>query len=802
MSGFERCLTECSKERRSCILCDLPSYLAFSNELGKLYTLMTNIFFLEAKIREVSVFDLAADLARSVSAMPAKDPYRRVLCLLEEAVRRDIHFIDRHLDDYPQALFQCIWNSCWWYNRPGLGNYYYSSNNDSSRIPRHSGGSILHRLMEFWRTQKERSLGKFYWIRSLRPPHVRLGTANSKVLRGSGNVIYDVFFSKKSSHIITAEGQLIHLWDLVSGIILADIDTQDWDSRSIACTPDSQEIAVAGSDGSVHIFDIQSWRETRHFNMCDEPLHSVVYSQCGYHLAAAGLREMRVINTKDLSELIHIKTERNVQQRREFISAIAVSPDSCQIAVAFAGLDMSVQFFDINNAKKLHHIRMFAWPNCLEYSPDGKKIAVNYAAPRMGDSPPQWGIQVLEAVSGALLFTLTPHKKPVKSVAYSFDGKLIATGSEDGIVRLWNAETGSQLSALHGHTDEIMCLAFSQDTTLLASGSSDGAVFLWDLSIKEQTTLHRIGDDDHLVSVSFSSDGSRIVTGSLGYDKINIWKTKDGICTQCHLQEDDGGSENVVFSPDDTKIIGPNFDTIKIWDACNGYHILTIKPQIDVLSINKIRCFRNSSRIVATITTEEMKDKVIVWNAENGNEILMIDPGIPSLSDFALSPDETQLFVVSPQRSIFVYDIDTGGKVMTMEFPEHISDIEFFPSDAAYVTGGDHSMRTQIWDRENGQLLWQINASVDLKAVANGLPFLTNGEKGETVFFEQATGKQIAWFNDRIEHISTHRDGNIWAGISGLYLQIVKLEGRESVKRLAKPRRNYYWGKKGARHDF
>src|SRR5256886_7666717 len=60
------------------------------------------------------IFSLIQDVADALAAMPALHSRRRILALLDEALRRDVHFIDRH----PTTLFQCLWNSCWWYDCP------------------------------------------------------------------------------------------------------------------------------------------------------------------------------------------------------------------------------------------------------------------------------------------------------------------------------------------------------------------------------------------------------------------------------------------------------------------------------------------------------------------------------------------------------------------------------------------------------------------------------------------------------------------------------------------------------------
>ncbi len=66
------------------------------------------------------IFDLAEDFAAALDALPEAHPKHRMLRLFDEAIRRDIHFIDRH----PTTLFQCMWNTCWWYDCPEAPEHY------------------------------------------------------------------------------------------------------------------------------------------------------------------------------------------------------------------------------------------------------------------------------------------------------------------------------------------------------------------------------------------------------------------------------------------------------------------------------------------------------------------------------------------------------------------------------------------------------------------------------------------------------------------------------------------------------
>ncbi len=89
----------------------LPRHLIESHQWGSLEKSLTDWRFLEAKALAGLVFELAQDFSDAVQAIPHEV---RNLRLLEDVLRRDIQFVARHVDDYPHALFQCPWNSCWW----------------------------------------------------------------------------------------------------------------------------------------------------------------------------------------------------------------------------------------------------------------------------------------------------------------------------------------------------------------------------------------------------------------------------------------------------------------------------------------------------------------------------------------------------------------------------------------------------------------------------------------------------------------------------------------------------------------
>jgi WD40 repeat protein len=142
----------------------LCRHLIAADRLAELAGLLHDLRWLETKTEAGLVFDLANDYREAVATLPEENGQRRLLRLLEEALRRDFHFIARH----PTTLFQCLWNSCWWYDAPETARHYVSpkdQGNGPATLPWRQPGPKLHRLMELWRDSRG---NRSAWRRCLR----------------------------------------------------------------------------------------------------------------------------------------------------------------------------------------------------------------------------------------------------------------------------------------------------------------------------------------------------------------------------------------------------------------------------------------------------------------------------------------------------------------------------------------------------------------------------------------------------------------------------------------------------------
>jgi len=170
--------------------------------------------------------------------------------------------------------------------------------------------------------------------------------------------------------------------------------------------------------------------------------------------------------------------------------------------------------------------------------------------------------------------TLKGHSDSVNSIAFSPDGSLLASGSDDTTIKLWDVKSHSEIATLKGHSNSVNSIAFSPDGNLLASGSDDKTIKLWDVRSRTLfgTLQHSTGS---VYSIIFSPDGSLIASGS-GDKTVKLWDVRSKTLLETFQHSDDVTS--FAFSPDSTLLaIGGRDGIIKLWGVKNLEEIVALK---------------------------------------------------------------------------------------------------------------------------------------------------------------------------------------------------------------------------------
>ena len=290
--------------------------------------------------------------------------------------------------------------------------------------------------------------------------------------------------------------------------------------------------------------------------------------------------------------------------------------------------------------------------------------------------------------------TLTEHKDRVLSVAYSPDGSLIATGSSDNTIRLWDGATGQRKKILMGHTGEVYSVAFSPDGLTLASGSGDDTIRLWDVET-QKNKLEFNGHSFAVTAVAYSADGSEIASGTLEGD-IHLWDAVTGE-HKTSLTGHEGNVSSIVFSPDRLLIASGGTDRIvRLWDAVTGQQRETITEHSFVRGDGIDVAFNHDGSILASTGAWDLT--VRLWDPTTGQHLKTLRGHKTGVYAVAFSPDGAMLATGSFDGEIRLWDPVTGApQKILIGHTEVVESLAFSPNGDMLVSGSsDHT--AHLWE--------------------------------------------------------------------------------------------------------
>jgi WD40 repeat protein len=320
---------------------------------------------------------------------------------------------------------------------------------------------------------------------------------------------------------------------------------------------------------------------------------------------------------------------------------------------------------------------------------------------------------------------LTGHTGSVASVAFSADGKTLASGSDDRTIKLWNMETGAEIRALLGG-GQVTSVSFSRNGKTLASGGRDPAVNLWNV---DKGNVIRIlkGDGSGVFSVKVSPDEKIVASGSL-YGAITLWdiQTGKGIHT---LEQHTNSVRSVAFSTDGKTLASGSADkTIILWDMATG------KPKREPFTGHTEAVTSvDFSAGGETLASGSYDKTIILWDVATGKPKRPPLTGhTGSVQSVAFSADGKTLASGSADRTIILWDMATG-KPKREPFTGHTDAVTSvaFSADGKTLASGSADKNIILWDVANRQSqdppltgdaadVWSMGFSPDGKTLAIG----------------------------------------------------------------------------------
>jgi WD40 repeat protein/Flp pilus assembly protein TadD len=387
-----------------------------------------------------------------------------------------------------------------------------------------------------------------------------------------------------------------------------------------------------------------------------------------------------------------------------YACSVAFRPDGKQMAVACG--EGSVRLYNLPAGDQARILHGLPGVRSAAFSRDGRRLASASYQLENGSSE----VKLWDAANGSELLTI--HGKSEErwtSVAFSPDGRFLATGGESLSLVLWDVATGRRLRSFDGysHLFGSQNVSFSPDGQRVAAPGKDKTVKLWAMDTGEVVATLR-GHTGWVSAVRFSTDGRRLATGS--WDRtIRIWDVASGQELLRLRGYNGGGNEGVsgvAFSPDGWRLASiSRSGTVKLWDANTTHESYSLQGHTGPLTCV---AFSPDGKVLASGSQDQ---SVKVWDASTGCIVQSLGPQPAWVTALAFSPDSTRLAVGGDKHFVKVWDLAKGREVATLTgrkvearlpgtIPDRINGVAFSP-DGKRLAAASGDSAVHVWELSN-----------------------------------------------------------------------------------------------------
>lgn len=380
----------------------------------------------------------------------------------------------------------------------------------------------------------------------------------------------------------------------------------------------------------------------------------------------------------------------------------------------------------------------------VAYSPDGRWIATAGC---------QKEVKIWDAETSALLFRLRGHADYPCSVAFSADGlKLVSAGGSDKSVIVWDLTNRQIVTKFKGHAEAVIAAKFSPDGRRVVSAGSDGTVRIWDPVVGQE--IHQLKHDGRVWAFDISPDGELIATTSGREERSRIqgWNLETG--ARIWELPGDGHQADLVFSPNGKYLaVADSLQQVRIYDRNSLQRIQTIDT---ILGYSPHLAFSPDGTQMAA---NQADNSVRIWDAERGTVIGTIRGQNSRVQNVAFRPASTDIAFGTVNDFVFVYD--SGAEQGTTSLrPQsgRTTAIGFSPDGSQLASCGDDGL-LQTWDvRQGGAGTVLAKFSKPLRSLAyspDGRYLAACGDDRIARVWDLTTSKCITEFTEHTRALQT-----------------------------------------------
>jgi WD40 repeat protein len=324
----------------------------------------------------------------------------------------------------------------------------------------------------------------------------------------------------------------------------------------------------------------------------------------------------------------------------------------------------------------------------LEKSPGGwvSDLAFSPTQPSWVAAASENGIvPVWEADTGRAVVRLAHRQGRVSTVAFSSDGRLLATGGSDQMVRVWDVSTGREIARMK-HESAVHALTFSPDGQWLATTSWDGTAWVWASTGRQ---IIRIDQEEYgpVSDITFSPDGQWLAIGLGNFiaGEVQLWRV--GNWQQVAQLGNGRPVRSVAFSPDGHQLAASEFDVVQVWDVMTRQEV----AQMAVSSAAGPVAFSPGGLYLAVGSWDEVE---LLEPATGRRRARLVHEG--TINALAFSPTANWLATASEDHTVRVWDLTIAQEMFRIEHGSPVKSVAFSP-DGRWLATGSADGKMRIW---------------------------------------------------------------------------------------------------------
>lgn len=501
-------------------------------------------------------------------------------------------------------------------------------------------------------------------------------------------------------------------------------------STKVSWGPNGQKLAIGLTDGTINIWDTKKNINVLTLSGLKSKVEGITWSPDGQWIAANSFY--------DNSFLWEVKTGKRSSLDKKRVISLSWNPNGEQIAFVSPG---QINIWDYSK-KGNKEIRFLIKKSLsIDWSPNGRLLAVG---------TDDGFVYIWDVLEMQKVTVLSGHNNQVHRVKWSPDGLLLASSSWDGTIKLWDTINYMNVVTLTGHTSGIYDISWNKDGNYIVSSSKDKTIRLWNV---EHGLSPEILDkvEGWVWDVSWSPDG-RFIASTSDDGVVRLWDSE--ISKNIKNLHDQSGtqSSSVAWSPDGKRLA----NTVCVWDTNTWKSIHLFEHRSSVWDV----CWSPNSKILAScelnLSSNSFEDcNVQFWDIETGNNILTLNGFFLSSS---WNPDGRLIALGSPTGTILLWNMKEKKKesILTGHDKEAaIWCLAWNPNGKLLASAADDNT-VRIWNiNTNKSILVITGHTSDVK----GVTWSPDGKKLATASLDKTVRIWDAETGKNLEILTGHTSG-------------------------------------------